>query len=186
MTMIVNMVDCNEQQHSKAILDIFNETIANSTALYEYEPKTERMIEDWFSQKRDLGFPIIGVVDNSGQLLGFASWSTFRNFPAYKFTVEHSIYVRSDSRGQGIGRLLLVELIKRALSGNVHMLVACIDATNKPSIRLHMALGFKHAGTLKEVGCKFEQWLDVSFYQLRLGAKFIDNVPADSLQAIST
>ncbi|KVV33086.1 acetyltransferase [Burkholderia ubonensis] len=164
----VRFVDCSEAEHAAAILDILNEAIVNSTALYDYAPRPPQAMATWFAAKRAGGFPVVGAVDASGRLLGFASWGTFRAFPAYKYTVEHSVYVHHELRGRGLGERLLRELVRRARDAQVHVLVGCIDASNAGSIRLHTRLGFTHAGTLAQVGFKFGRWLDAAFYQLTL------------------
>ncbi|KVP44502.1 GNAT family N-acetyltransferase [Burkholderia ubonensis] len=164
----VRIVDCSEAEHAAAILDILNEAIVNSTALYDYAPRPPQAMATWFATKRAGGFPVVGAVDASGRLLGFASWGTFRAFPAYKYTVEHSVYVHHEQRGRGLGERLLRELVRRARDAQVHVLVGCIDASNAGSIRLHTRLGFTHAGTLAQVGFKFGRWLDAAFYQLTL------------------
>lgn len=122
----------------------------------------------WFDVKETNSFPVIGILDASNQLMGFATWGTFRAFPAYKYTVEHSLYVHPAHRGKGIGKYLLKELIKRAKAAEVHVLVGCIDASNSASINLHSQFGFTHSGTIKEAGFKFGRWLDATFYQLNL------------------
>ena len=164
----VFLTDCNEAEHASAILEILNEAIINSTALYDYTPRTAQSMASWFATKRANGFPVVGAIDTSGRLLGFASWGTFRAFPAYKYTVEHSIYIHSQQRGRGLGKLLLQELIKRAHATQLHVLVGCIDAANIGSIKLHESLGFTHSGTFPQVGYKFGRWLDAAFYQLNL------------------
>ncbi|KWE56844.1 acetyltransferase [Burkholderia ubonensis] len=164
----VRFVDCSEAEHAAAILDILNEAIVNSTALYDYAPRPPQAMATWFATKRAGGFPVVGAVDASGRLLGFASWGTFRAFPAFKYTVEHSVYVHHEQRGRGLGERLLRELVRRARDAQVHVLVGCIDASNAGSIRLHTRLGFTHAGTLSQVGFKFGRWLDAAFYQLTL------------------
>ena len=112
---------------------------------------------------------MIGAVDAKGNLLGFASWGSFRAFPAYKYTVEHSIYIHHEQCGRGLGKLLLQALIERAKQhGQVHVLIGCIDASNQASIALHQRLGFEHSGTFPQVGFKFGRWLDAAFYQLTL------------------
>ncbi|AWV00820.1 GNAT family N-acetyltransferase [Burkholderia sp. JP2-270] len=164
----VRLIDCSEAEHAAAILEILNDAIVNSTALYDYRPRPPEAMATWFATKRAGGFPVVGAVDASGTLLGFASWGTFRAFPAYKYTVEHSVYVHRDQRGRGLGELLLREVVRRAREAQVHVLVGCIDATNAGSIALHTKLGFVHSGTITEAGFKFGRWLDAAFYQLKL------------------
>ncbi|WCM92320.1 N-acetyltransferase family protein [Acidovorax sp. NCPPB 2350] len=165
----IRLIDCNEADHAQAILDILNEAIAHSTALYDYAPRPPEAMAAWFATKRANGFPVVGAIDEaSGALLGFASWGTFRAFPAYKYTVEHSVYVHHGYRGRGLGRLLLSEMVRRAREAQLHVLVGCIDASNSASIGLHARLGFSHAGTFMQVGFKFGRWLDAAFYQLNL------------------
>lgn len=150
------------------ILAIFNDAIANSTALYDYHPRTMANMESWFEAKRRGRFPVIGAFEDDGRLAGFVSYGTFRAWPAYKYSVEHSVYVRNDCRGHGLGRKLLQEIIVAAKVQDYHMLVGGIDATNEASIRLHQALGFTHCASIKQAGFKFGRWLDLEFYQLIL------------------
>jgi L-amino acid N-acyltransferase len=164
----VSFIDCTEAEHAPAILEILNEAIVNSTALYDYKPRPPEAMITWFGTKRANGFPVVGAVDEAGTLLGFASWGTFRAFPAFKYTVEHSVYVHQDHRGRGLGEKLLRELIRRAREQQVHVVVGCIDASNGASIALHTRLGFTHSGTVKDAGFKFGRWLDAAFYQLNL------------------
>ena len=164
----MNFVDCNLEEHGQAILDILNEAIVTSTALYDYVPRDyEKMIE-WFKVKRANNFPVIGQVNERGTLLGFATYGAFRTFPAYKYTFEHSIYVHKDHRGRGYAEVLMKRLVEIATQRDVHVLVGVIDVDNHASIALHEKLGFTHSGTLSQVGFKFGRWLDVAFYQLTL------------------
>ncbi|HEY0821612.1 MAG TPA: GNAT family N-acetyltransferase [Rhizobacter sp.] len=161
----MNLIDCTEARHAGAILDIFNEAIVTSTALYDYKPRAPESMVGWFATKRANGFPVIGLEDEAGTLLGFASYGTFRAWPAYKYSVEHSIYVHKDHRGKGLGRTLLGAIVEAAQARNVHTLIGGIDATNAGSIALHESLGFTHAGTIRQAGFKFGRWLDLAFYQ---------------------
>jgi L-amino acid N-acyltransferase YncA len=164
----IRFLDCTEAQHAAAILEILNDAIVSSTALYDYVPRPPEAMATWFATKRANGFPVIGAIDESGTLMGFASWGTFRAFPAYKYTVEHSVYVHQAHRGKGLGKALMQKVIQRAREANVHVLVGCIDASNEGSIALHKGLGFTHAGTFNEVGFKFGGWLNAAFYLLTL------------------
>ncbi|WP_211231767.1 GNAT family N-acetyltransferase [Ottowia thiooxydans] len=164
----VKFVACTHDEHAQEILSIFNEAIANSTALYDYHPRTSQNMEGWFAAKAAGGFPVIGAVDEDGVLLGFASYGTFRAWPAYKYSVEHSVYVHKDHRGQGLGPVLMEKLIEAARAQQLHVMIGVIDAANKGSIALHERLSFAHAGTVRQAGFKFGQWLDVAFYQLIL------------------
>jgi phosphinothricin acetyltransferase len=158
---------CTEKQLPE-ILEIFNEAILTSTALYDYKLRTLEFMKVWYSDKMTHNFPIIGAFDNQGELLGFSTFGTFRPHSGYKYTVEHSVYVRSDKRGLGLGRILLKEIIKQAEKLNFHALVGVIDGLNIASVRLHENEGFVFAGILKDAGFKFGKWLDVVFYQLIL------------------
>ena len=165
----LHLVPCTFERHASAILDIFNDAIANSTALYDYQPRTMLTMVAWFDAKQKGGLPVIGLEDEAGQLLGFASWGSFRAYPAYKYTVEHSVYVRSDQRGGGLGKRLMQALIAEAQArGDVHALVGAIDAANSGSIALHQKLGFQSVGLMPQVGFKFGRWLDLALYQLTL------------------
>jgi len=124
-------------------------------------------MDAWFEAKRRGNYPVIGLVDN-GKLLGFGSYGTFRAWPAYKYSVEHSIYLAPEHRGQGFGARLLKEIIEAARSQGYHVLIGAIDSANTASIKLHKTHGFEHAGRIKQVGFKFGRWLDLDLYQLIL------------------
>jgi phosphinothricin acetyltransferase len=164
----VKFVECTLQAHSAAILDIFNEAILNSTALYEYKVFPPEKMTSWFADKQAGQYPVIGAVGADGTLLGFASYGSFRARPAYKYAVEHSVYVHKDHRGKGIGRELLKRTIEAGERLNYHVMVGGIDAENAASIALHQQFGFIHAGTITQAGFKFGRWLDLAFYQLTL------------------
>jgi len=164
----MEFVTCTHGQHAGAILDIFNEAIANSTALYDYRPRSLASMELWFKAKATGGFPVIGAVDESAELLGFASYGVFRAWPAYKYSVEHSVYVHHKHRGCGVGHALMKRLIASATEQQYHIMVGGIDVANSASIALHERLGFVHAGTIRQAGFKFGRWLDLAFYQLVL------------------
>lgn len=162
------LVACSHERHADPILEIFNDAILNSTALYDYKARTPQNMAAWFEAKRAGGFPVVGLEDAQGRLLAFGSYGAFRAFPAYKYTVEHSIYVHKDQRGHGLGRVVMQALIEEARRHELHAMVGAIDAANAGSIALHEKLGFRHVGTLPQVGFKFGRWLDLAFYQLTL------------------
>jgi L-amino acid N-acyltransferase len=164
----VKIIACDAQRHSAAMLAIFNDAIANSTALYDYKPRTADSMTGWFEAKSRGNYPVIGVEDEQGQLMGFASYGSFRGWPAYKYTVEHSVYVDAGFRGQGVGRALLGALILAAEKQDYHVMVGGIDAANAISIKLHESLGFTACGIVRHAGFKFGRWLDLAFYQLIL------------------
>lgn len=155
-------------EHVPAIRDIYNDAILHSTALFEYEPRSEETMRDWFSSKQRDGMPVLGIEWEPGVLAGFVTWGPFRPRPAYKYSAEHSVYVDARFRGQGIGRQLLEAIVAEARRHDLHMLIAGIDASNVASIALHKALGFHHCGLIRETGFKFGRWLDLEFWQLLL------------------
>jgi L-amino acid N-acyltransferase YncA len=161
----MHFIPCTEAQHAKAMLAIFNHEIAHSTSLYEYEPRTLESMRTWFDSKAVGAWPVIGAVDEQGELLGFASYGPFRSYPAFKYTVEHSVYVHPHHHRQGIGHQLMLRLIDTAQRDQVHVMVGAIDSGNQASLALHQRLGFEPAGQLREAGYKFGRWLDLVFYQ---------------------
>ncbi len=164
----MNVIDCTLARHGAAILDILNEAIIHSTALYEYEPRAPESMHDWFAVRQTRGYPVLGIEADDGSLLGFASYGVFRGFAAFQYTVEHSVYVHVGHRGRGIGERLLRALIDRARLQGLHVLVGGLDASNQASIALHRKLGFVPAGTITQAGFKFGRWLDLAFWQLTL------------------
>ena len=164
----MKVIQCEPRRHAEAILAIFNDAIVNSAALYDYKPRTMEMMATWFDAKSKGKYPVIGIENDAGELMGFGSYGTFRAWPAYKYSVEHSVYVDGRFRRRGIGKRLLQEIVSAAQGQGYHILVGVIDSTNTVSIRLHEALGFTHSGTIRQAGFKFGRWLDVAFYQLIL------------------
>ena len=146
----MDLVDCTHAAHGGPILEILNEAIANSTALYDYQPRAADTMAGWFKTKELGRYPVIGALGERGELLGFASYGTFRAWPAYKYSVEHSVYVHKDHRGKGIGMALMRRLIDAARSQDYHVLVGGIDVANRASIAMHEKLGFTHAGTVRQ------------------------------------
>lgn len=149
------------------ILGIYNEVIANTTAVYYYEPHTLDMRRQWFSERKEQGFPVF-VADEDGVILGMSTIGPFRPHTAYQYTVENTIHVAAHARGKGVGKLLMPPLIEAAKAMGLHTIVAGIDADNAISIALHKKFGFEEVARFKQVGYKFNRWLDLSFMQLIL------------------
>jgi phosphinothricin acetyltransferase len=148
-----------------AILDIYNEAVLNTTASYDYQPHTLAQRTVWFQQHADQGLPIIVVVDAAGTVVGWGSLSKFREKIGYQYTVEHSLYIHADYRGQGIGRRLLLALVEAARALGKHAIVGGVDSSNTVSQRLHESCGFQQVAHFRQVGYKFDRWLDILFYQ---------------------
>ncbi|MXN90351.1 GNAT family N-acetyltransferase [Flavobacterium sp. Sd200] len=153
--------------HLPGILDIVNHAILHTTAVYDYDPKTPADIETWLNDKQAAQWPVI-VAELNGEVLGYASYGTFRFKEGFKYTVEHSVYVSNQHTGMGIGYKLMEELITIAKKKGLHTMIGCIDADNKGSIDFHKKFGFTEAGILTQSGYKFNRWLDLLFMQLML------------------
>lgn len=163
----MKIIECTPK-YSAQILEIFNDAILNTTALYDYKPWTMDTMKVWFETKAQFNYPVIGIVDDNDELMGFGSYGQFRVRPAYKYTIENSLYVHPKHRGKGLGKILLNEIIRHATNQNFHSIIAVIDASNEISINLHRKAGFTQVGVLSEVGYKFGRWLDAVFLQLNL------------------
>jgi len=149
------------------LVAIYNEVIANSTATFTETAVTVEERRGWWQARRAQGYPVLIARDQSG-VAAFGTFGDFRAWVGYRFTVEHTLHVRADVRGRGIGTHLLRGLIARAHSLGKHVMIAGVDADNAASIRLHERLGFTQAGRLREVGYKFGRWLDLVFLQRAL------------------
>lgn len=165
---IFTIDDCDLERDLDPIRAILNDAIVNSTALYDYEPRTRESVAQWMSLKQAQRWPLRGMFNEARELVAFATFGPFRPQPAYKYTVEHSIYVAQAARGQGIANALMSDLIEQARLRDMHVLVGCIDAANAASIALHQKFGFVHCGTVVQAGYKFGRWLDAAFYQKTL------------------
>ncbi len=161
--------DANESD-LPGLLAIYNDVIANSTAIYTDAPVTIDDRRQWWSARVASGYPVLVAADSSG-VLGFSTFGDFRAWPGYRFTVEHSVHVRSGCRGRGIGRQLVMALFPRAEQLGKHIMIAGVDAANEASIRFHERLGFERAALLREVGYKFDRWLDLLFLQRSLSPR---------------
>ncbi|MCM3034268.1 GNAT family N-acetyltransferase [Niallia sp. MER 6] len=155
------------QKDLKGILNIYNDAILHTTAVYAYQPQTLENREIWFEQKKSEGYPIF-VYELDNKVVGFATFGPFRAWPAYRYSIEHSVYVDKDYRKKGIATSLMERLIAFAKEEEYMTLIAGIDAANDKSLAMHKNFGFVHAGTIKKAGFKFNRWLDLAFYQLEL------------------
>ncbi|PTG09706.1 N-acetyltransferase [Staphylococcus chromogenes] len=154
-------------QDLKAITEIYNDAIRNTTAVYTYLETTVEERTQWMMKKQNEGWPL-WVYEIEDNIAGFATYGTFRDWPAYQYTIEHSIYVSTQYRRKRVASKLLVHLIEDAKKKGYQTIIAGIDASNNGSILLHERHGFVAAGVLHQVGYKFDRWLDLAFYQLQL------------------
>ena len=151
----------------ESLVAIYNEVIATSTATFTTAAVTLDERREWWRARIAQGYPVLVARDAQG-VAGFGTFGEFRAWPGYRFTVEHTLHVRADVRGRGIGSQLLLALLERARLLGKHVMIAGIDGDNTGSIRLHERLGFTQAGRLREVGYKFDRWLDLVFLQRAL------------------
>jgi L-amino acid N-acyltransferase YncA len=152
-----------------AITTIYRESVLNGVASYEMMPPGEAEMASRFSAIIDNGYPFIAAVNAEGVLLGYAYASAFRTRPAYRFLVEDSIYLAPESRGRGVGKALLAELISRCTQLGFRQMVAVIGGAHPASVAVHRAAGFEHGGLMKATGFKHGRWLDTIIMQLPLG-----------------
>jgi phosphinothricin acetyltransferase len=146
------------------IAEIYNDAVAHTTATWHTTLVDVADRASWIAARQARGFPVLVAVADD-DVLGYATYGDWRAWEGYRFTVEHSVYVRSDRRGRGIGRLLMEDLVARARAAGKHAMVAGIAAENTGSIAMHERLGFREVGRLPEVGAKFGRWLDLVFLQ---------------------
>ena len=147
------------------ILEIYNEAVLNTTASYDYEPRLLEHRTLWFEDHVKNNYPVFVAVNDQSRVAGWSALSRFHDRPGYRFTAENSVYIAADQRGQGIGTMLMPPLIDGARERGLHVIMALIDTGNEASVRLHARFGFERVGLLKQVGFKFERWLDVAFME---------------------
>lgn len=156
-----------QNDDAEAIVAILNYYIENSTALYDYQLRAAEQQQAIFEEKQKKGFPVIvATIDDA--VIGFGYYSEFRFREAYKFTVEHSVYVKPNEHGKGVGKVILQNLIDLAKKQKLHTMIGVIDAENTGSIAFHEQFGFVTAGIIKETGFKFDRWLHSVIMQLML------------------
>ncbi len=146
------------------ILLIYNDVIRTSNAVFTEQERSPREQEAWWLERVRADLPVL-VAISEGQVAGFASYGPFRPWPGYRRTIEHSVHVRADQRGSGHGKALLGELLCRARTSGMHVMIAGVDAGNAPSLGLHEAFGFERVGRLGEVASKYGRWLDLVLLQ---------------------
>jgi L-amino acid N-acyltransferase YncA len=151
-----------------AVTAIYAHHVLHGTASFETEPPS---LEEMLRRHADVvrvGLPYV-VAELAGEVVGYAYAAQYRPRPAYRFTVEDSVYIRHDCMGQGIGRLLLDSIMCASVeSGSKQMIAIIGDSRNTASIRLHESAGFDHVGILRNVGLKFDRWLDTVIMQKEL------------------
>lgn len=151
----------------RAIRDLYNALIPTTTVAWTEAPQTLRERQAWFRRQQQNGYPVL-VADVRREVVGFAAYDSFRGsgkWPGYRHTVEHTIHVRQDCWGRGIGNQLLESLMQRARLSGVHVMVAAVDGANHGSIAFHERLGFEVVARMPEVGRKFDRWLELVLLQ---------------------
>ncbi len=152
----------------RGIFAIYNAEVLTGTATWDLEPRTEAEQLAWLKEHALPYCAIVAIEDATREVIGYGSLSRYKERPGYRFTVEDTVYVRPDRQRQGVGRALLAELVRRGKAGGYHAMLGRISGDNPASVGLHQALGFVEAGVEREVGFKFDQWLDVVTVELLL------------------
>ena len=151
-----------------AIAEIYNRAVAETTATFDLVPRTIDAQRAWLAERSGAFAAIVGTDPTSKRVVSFASLSPYKDRPAYRTTVEDSIYVHHEFGGRGIGRAMLAHLLDVARASGFHAVVARIEASSEASRSLHERCGFELVGIEREVGRKFNRWLDVAVMQCLL------------------
>ncbi|MFS0910948.1 N-acetyltransferase family protein [Microbacterium sp. 179-I 3D2 NHS] len=159
------------------ITEIHNHAVVHTTAIWNEDAVDVDDRAAWLADRTGRGYPVIVAVDETG-VLGYASYAQWRPHSGYRLTVEHSVYVRGDQRGRGIGTTLMAALIERARAAGIHVMIGGIESGNTASIILHERLGFAEVGRMPQVGAKFGRWLDLSMLQLLLDDRETPDAPS--------
>ncbi len=162
--MSVVVLDADDN-HLPGITAIYNHAIRETFSIWSESETTVDLRRQWMDARRAAGFPVLVAIDPAApeDVLGYGSFGSFRDFPGYARTVEHSVYVATKAQRRGIGRMILAELIARARDKGMEAMVGGIDSSNSASITLHEQAGFEVQGNLKGVGRKFGKRLDLAF-----------------------
>jgi L-amino acid N-acyltransferase len=156
-----------EPRDAEALCAIYNPEVLESTVTFDLVPRTLDEQRVWIAEHSG-SYPAIVAEDAAGEVVGFASLTAYRPRPAYATTVEDSVYVGRDQRGNGVGRVLLADLLELAVDHGFHSVIGRIVGDHEVSIALHARLGFEEVGREREVGRKFGKWLDVVLMQKML------------------
>lgn len=150
------------------ISNIYNYFVSRSTATFAMNEETLAERQQWFAQHQGEGLPVIVAADENGKVLGWASLSFYHERCGYRQTVEPSLYVHHEFHSKGLGKTLTTELMNLAHKGDFHCMVALVCSENETSIKVLKSFGFEEKGVLREVGRKFDRWLDVTMLQKML------------------
>jgi L-amino acid N-acyltransferase YncA len=164
--MIVRPATVND---AVAVATILNAFLATTTIEWTDTPQTEQRVLDWLDDHE-----AVLVAEDADEVVGVAAFGWFRDVvkrPGYRYTVEHTIHIREDCWGSGIGRALMDTLIDTARRSGKHSMIGAIDSANETSIRFHERLGFVEVGRLPEAGAKFGRWCDLVLVELHLDAR---------------
>ncbi|WP_125763387.1 GNAT family N-acetyltransferase [Companilactobacillus hulinensis] len=154
------------EEDAQVLLGIYAPYVLDTAITFEYEVPT---IEEFVSRIKSISkkYPYL-VAEDAGKVVGYAYADTYNSRDAYNWTVEISIYVDSQFRGQGIGKMLYHELEQKLLQQKIVNILACITEQNTSSIRFHERMGYELVGTFKKVGFKFDTWYDIVWMQKKL------------------
>lgn len=149
------------------ITAIYNEAVQHTTASWDLEPVSLPSRQEWYRRRTGDGWPVL-VAEDGGEVVGWGALGPFRDKAGYLHSAEHSVYVRLSRRGGGIGSALLTALIEEARQRRMHVLIGGVSADNAGSVAFHERHGFVRVAHFREVGRKFDRWLDLIFLQLDL------------------
>ena len=161
------MIRLATEEDAAGIVEIYNDAILNTTAVYKYEVESFEERLAWLQQKAKDNFPVL-VFEDGGEVAGFATYGPFHVYPGYRFSVENSVYVHPKHVRKGIASKLMKALIEHAEHAGFKTIIAYIDATNDASIVMHEKFGFTKSGVIENAGYKFDRWLHLALYQLHL------------------
>jgi L-amino acid N-acyltransferase len=156
-----------EDADLEGILAIHNDAVLTTTAIWNETVVDLANRRAWLNERRQQGYPVLVAIENN-EVLGYASFGDFRPWQGYRYTVEHSVYVKPGHRRSGLGTALLESLLERARLLQKHVMIGGIEGSNEASLKLHARLGFRVVGRLEQVGTKFGRWLDLVFVQYTL------------------